>query len=278
MPTFAEKLDAACESRRSLLCVGLDPDPRRLPVADVAEFNRAIVDATADLVCAYKPNLAFYEAQGIEGLRALGETVGHIRDVARDALVIGDGKRGDVGPSMEAYYRAMFDVWGFDAATVSPYLGRDVLPPAGSHPGRGIFILCRTSNPSAGDFQDVPAPFGGIELPVYQHVARRCREWNIDGNLGLVIGATYPRELEAVREMCPDMPLLIPGVGTQGGDLEKAVRAGVDRRGRRAVVNSSRQVLYASSGADYPEAARREAMRLRDEINDVLRRDGVGWS
>ena len=277
MSTFLKNLERSCASHRSLLCVGLDPDPERMPVEDVLQFNRAIIDSTADLVCAYKPNLAFYEALGLEGLEALKRTVEYIRESPGDVLIIGDGKKGDIGSSMVAYYKAMFDVWGFDAMTVSPYLGRDSIAPF-SYEDKGVFALCRTSNESAGDFQDIKAPFNGQERPIYQHVALKCREWNTAGNVGLVVGATYPQELKAVRELCPDMPILIPGVGSQGGSLESAVRWGTDSRGRLAIINSSRQVLYASRDADFPQAAHREAMRLRDEINDVLAREGVGWS
>ena len=285
MCTFLENLESACEAQRSLLCVGLDPDPARMPHVlsaveggkDVFQFNRSIIDATADLVCAYKPNMAFYEALGVQGLTALKHTVEYIRDVARGVLVIGDGKRGDVGPSMDAYYKAMFDVWGVDAMTVSPYLGKESIL-SSAYRDKGIFVLCRTSNESAGDFQDIKAPFQGEERALYQQVALKYREWNTEGKLGLVIGATYAEELKEVRALCPDMPFLIPGVGAQGGDLEEAVRWGTDSRGRLAIINSSRQVLYASDGNDYPEAARREALRLRDDINQVLIREGKGWS
>ena len=278
MPTFLENLKTACESHKSLLCVGLDPDPQRMPVSDVFQFNRAIIDATSDLVCAYKPNFAFYEAQGLDGLTALKSTVDHIRKVAPDVVVIGDSKRGDIDSSMKAYYKAMFEAWNLDAMTVSPYLGKDSIDPLSAYEGKGIFVLCRTSNKSAGDFQDVKALFNGQERPLYQHVALKSSQWNCAGNVGLVVGATYPKELELVRELCPDMPLLIPGVGAQGGSLEEVVRLGTDAKGRLAIINSSRQVLYASPDKDFPMAARREAMRLREAINDVLLQEGVGWS
>ena len=258
--------------------MGLDPDPRRMPVGDVFQFNRAIVDATADLVCAFKPNMAFYEALGLAGLDALKRTVEYIRQVAGDVVVIGDGKRGDIGPSMDAYCKAMFDVWGVDAMTVSLYLGHDSLTPASSYTDKGVFVLCRTSNESAGDFQDKKVSRGQGSIPLYQDVALQCLSWNRAGNIGLVVGATYPEELKAVRDLCPDMPVLIPGVGAQGGGVEEAVRYGTDSSGRLAIINSSRQVLYASSGRDFAEAARKEASRLREEINAVLAREGLGWS
>ena len=275
MTSFRDKLDAACRANRSLLCVGLDPDPRRMPVSDVFEFNRAIVDATADLVCAYKPNLAFYEALGLSGLEALQRTVEHIRKRAPGVVVIVDSKRGDIGSSARAYAAAMFEVWGFDATTANAYGGGDTLQPFLERPGHGVFIWCRSSNSGAADLQDLRV--GGEGVPVYQELATRAREWAANGNLGLVLGATYPEELKRVRELCPEMPFLIPGVGAQGGGLAEAVSGGADANGRNAVISSSRGILYASRREDFAQAARREAARLRDEINDVLAEDGVGW-
>ena len=278
MTNFLEKLDAACRSHASLLCVGLDPDPQRMPTEDVFQFNRAIIDATADLVCAYKPNLAFYEALGIRGLEALQKTIEYIRAQYPQVLVIGDGKRGDVGNSAEAYARALFQVWGFDSATVNAYGGLDTVQPFMKHKDRGVFIWCRSSNPGAGDLQDLKVGSDGEGGALYERVAMKAREWNSEGNLGLVLGATFPNELKVVRELCPDMAFLIPGVGAQEGDLADAVRWGTDSRGRLAIISSSRQVLYASTGDDFAQAARREAIRLRDEINEVLSREGKGWS
>ena len=276
MSKFLHKLDQACQANRSLLCVGLDPDPARMPVSDAAEFNRAVVDATADLVCAYKPNLAFYEAMGIEGLRALERTISHIKERAPDVLLIGDAKRGDVGASAEAYAKALFDVWGFDAATVNAYGGGDTVRPFLEYRDRGVFIWCRSSNPGAGDFQDLKWEESGE--PVYRELAGRAVEWASASNVGLVVGATYPAEMKQLRELCPDTPFLIPGVGTQEGDIKEATLNGVDSNGGRAVINSSRGVIYASSGSDYAEAARKEAASLRDGINASLDEAGLGWS
>ena len=276
MSEFIHKLDQACQANRSLLCVGLDPDPARMPVSDAADFNRAIVDATADLVCAYKPNLAFYEAMGIEGLKALERTIAHIQERAPDALLIGDAKRGDVGASAEAYAKAMFGVWGFDAVTVNAYGGGDTVRPFLEYQDRGVFILCRTSNSGAGDVQDLNV--GGSGEPLYRTVAAQAMKWASADNLGLVVGATYPAELRELRELCPDIPFLIPGVGSQGGDVREATLNGVDSNGRRAVINSSRGVIYASKGSDYAEAARKEAINLRDGINAGLTEAGLGWS
>ena len=277
MSTFLTRLERACESNRSLVCVGLDVDPGKMPVADTFEFNRAIVDATADLVCAYKPNLAFFEALGIPGLEALQRTVEYIHSVAPQVIVIGDAKRGDIGPSGQAYARAMFRVWGFDAVTVNAWGGQDTIAPFLEDPDRGVFIWCRGSNPGSADLQDltVDAPQGRV--PLYQHLAQASLSWNGAGNLGLVVGATNPDQLQTVRGICPGMPLLIPGVGAQGGELAAAVRMGTDHRGRLAIVSSSRGIIYASGGPDYAEAARREASRLREAINRILDAEGKGW-
>lgn len=260
---FTAKLLAASRGNRSLLCVGLDPDPQLMPQSDVFTFNKAIIDATSDLVCAYKPNLAFYEALGLGGLEAMKRTLEYI---PKHIPVIGDAKRGDIGNTARAYARALFEVFGFDAITVNPYLGHDSLEPFLSHPDKGIFILCKTSNPGAADFQE--ARCGRRYL--YELVAQKARAWNTSGNVGLVVGATYPEELRRVRQLCPEMPLLIPGIGAQGGDLALTVRYGVDGRGERAIINSSRQILYASTGDDFAQAARRQALKLRERINELV--------
>ena len=278
MPNFTERLRDASETSRSLLCIGLDPDPARLPVPGMAEFNRAIVSETADLACAFKPNLAFYEALGLPGFKALEQTVQHIRDAAPHTIIIGDCKRGDIDTSAAAYVTAMFDVWGFDAVTVNPWGGMDTVEPWLTKPDRGAFIWCRGSNRGAADIQDLAVSgVGNLEQPLYLRLARRSQQRASQGNLGLVVGATAPHQLADVRGICPDLPLLIPGVGTQGGDLGDSVRCGVDARGRLAVINASRSVIYASGGADYASAARRAASKMRDEINATLGDMGLGW-
>ena len=258
---FVSRLLNASRRNRSLLCVGLDPDPARLPVKDIFEFNKAIIDATADLVCCYKPNLAFYEALGIRGLQALKKTVAYI---PRDIPVIGDAKRGDIGNTAAAYAKALFEYYKFDAVTVNPYLGYDSVKPFLDYRNKGIFVLCRTSNSSACDFQDLVDNFG---MKFYQTVALRAGDWNKGGNIGLVVGATYPEELKEIRKLCPGMPLLIPGIGAQAGDLELSVKYGVDAAKEMAIIVAARQVLYASKGADYAQAARKAALELRDSIN-----------
>ena len=264
---FREKLNSAAQKNSSLLCVGLDPDPARMAGVDAASFLCAIVEATSDLVCAYKPNLAFYEQMGEAGYAALRAV---LRAIPDHIPVLADAKRGDIGHTAAAYASALFDEWGFDAATVNPYLGGDAIEPFVEYADRGIFIVCRTSNPGARDLQDLIVSGSGNPRPLYQAVAELAKEWNSRGNVGLVTGATYPDELGELRQLCPEMPFLVPGVGAQAGDLAKAVRAGLDADGGGILVNASRKVLYASQesgqGADFAEAARREALAIRDAI------------
>jgi orotidine-5'-phosphate decarboxylase len=261
---FTDKLLAASRRNKSLLCVGLDPNPELMPGVGLLEFNKAIIDNTADLVCAYKPNLAFYEALGIGGLKVLQETIEHIPD---HVPIIGDGKRGDIGNTAKAYAKALFVTFGFDAATVSPYLGFDSIEPFVDYKDKGVFILCRTSNPGAVDFQSLVNSQG---MPLYETVARKAREWNVHGNIGLVVGATYTEELKVIRQLCPEMPILIPGIGAQGGDLASTVKYGVDAQGENAIIAVSRQILYASQGKDFAQAARHNAQELRDNINKLV--------
>jgi orotidine-5'-phosphate decarboxylase len=258
---FTEKLLDASRKNNSWLCIGLDPDPELMPEVDVLQFNKAIIESTSNLVCAYKPNLAFYEALGTEGLAILEKT---IKFIPGDIPVIGDAKRGDIGNTAKAYVRALFSVLGFDAATVNPYLGFDSIEPFINYQDKGVFILCRTSNKGAADFQDILTD----GLPLYEAVARKAQEWNIYGNIGLVVGATYPEELKKVRSICPEMPLLIPGIGAQGGDLASAVGYGADARGEKAIINVSRKILYASREKDFARESRNAAERIRNQIND----------
>ena len=268
---FIDKLLGASRNNRSLLCVGLDPDPKLMPPKlSVFEFNREIIEATSDLVCAYKPNLAFYEALGIEGLRALEKTLAH---VPKGIPVIGDAKRGDIASSSQAYARALFETFGFDAATVNPYLGHDSIAPFIAHADKGVFLLCKTSNAGSGDFQEtlcLESTSPSNTRPLFEMVALKAKEWNTWGNIGLVVGATYPEQLRSVRELCPELPLLIPGIGAQGGDLSAVVKYGVDANGEKTIISCSRQVIYASKGNDFAQAARREALKLRDQINEQL--------
>ncbi|WIG60916.1 MAG: Orotidine 5'-phosphate decarboxylase [Ktedonobacterales bacterium] len=281
---FMERLRARWRDADALLCVGLDPEFERLPAAvraggdtdehieaAIVAFNIAIIDATADLVCAFKPNAAFYEAHGLAGQRALLRTIAHIHERHPDVPVLLDAKRGDIGSTSQAYAHAIFDVYGADAVTLHPYLGREALAPFLERSERGAFILCRTSNPGAGEFQDLPVPRDdGSTEPLYLALARRvANEWNARGNCGLVVGATYPDELRRVRGVAGNIPILVPGIGAQGGDLEGTVRAGLDSQRAGLLISSSRGILYASSGDDFAAAARREALRLQTAINEL---------
>lgn len=274
MSAFTDKLAAAADRNRSLLCVGLDVDPRLAPPALVGRdgwierFALGIVEATADLVCAYKPNIAFFEALGLDGYHALRRIVDAL---PTHILSICDAKRGDIGNTAEAYARALFDVWGFDAVTVSPFLGSDSLVPFLRYRDRGVIVLCKTSNAGSGDLQDLMTTWRDEAMPLYQVIARQTVELNDAGNCGLVVGATYPRELERVRAIAPDLPILVPGIGTQGGDLEASVGAALDRHGRGIMVNAARDVLYASAGPDWQAAARDAASALRNRLERARR-------
>lgn len=257
--TFFESLERTALRNNSLVCVGLDPRPERIPEQfrgrpdPIFAFNCHIIDETRDLVCAYKPNYAFYEALGLAGLAALRRTVDYIGD---DVPVILDVKRGDIGSTGEAYAWAAFETWGVGAATVNPYMGRDSVEPFAAYEDRGVFILCHTSNPGATDLQTLDC----AGQPLYLHVAHLAAELNRAGNIGLVVGATYPERLRAVREIMPDGWVLLPGVGAQGGDLEACLDAGLRSDGLGLIVNSSRGIIFA----DDPRAA---AMELRERIN-----------
>jgi orotidine-5'-phosphate decarboxylase len=270
---FVEKLVAASRQHNSLLCVGLDPEPGRFPASfqalsreeAVVRFCEQIIAATAPFVCAFKPNIAFFEALGPGGMLAFQKVC---RAVPAHIPIIVDAKRGDLGNTARHYATALFDVYGCDAVTVNPYLGYDSVAPFLDYADKGIILLCRTSNPSARDFQDLLVRSeDGEARPLYEVVAQRIQSWNTAGNCGLVVGATYPQELQTIRAMCPDMPILIPGVGAQGGDLEASVQAGVDAHGERAILAVSRSILYAGHGNDFNEAAANEARILREHMN-----------
>lgn len=267
---FLYRLRSAQERRRSWLCVGLDPVLEQLPEvvrradAPLARFGRAIVEATADLACAYKPNLAFWLAHGTSGLEALRAVLEAVPD---DVPVILDGKFGDIGHTAAAYARFAFDLLKADAATVNPYLGLDGVRPFLEREDRGVFLLARTSNPSAPDLQDRTV----AGRPLYEEVALLAQEWDarLPGACGLVVGATYPEELARLRALTPDLPFLVPGLGAQGGDLEAAVRHGPTTSGVGPVLNVSRGILYASSGPDFAEAARAAALRWVEMVRQA---------
>ncbi len=266
---FTDKLAAAWKANNSLVCVGLDPEPKKFPdqfrdaPGGIFEFNKAIVDATRDLVCAYKPQFAHYAAHAAEN--QLEHTIDYIKTRCPDAIVILDSKRGDIGSTAEQYAHEAFERYGADAVTVNPYLGRDSLDPFLKHTDKGVIILCRTSNAGAKDFQDLQV---GPGKKMYQHVAEYvAKEWNTAGNCMLVVGATYPEELADIRARVGDLPFLVPGVGAQGGDVAKVMAAGKTRAGTGLVISSSRAILYASSGENFADAARKAAKELRDSIN-----------
>ena len=268
--TFYDRIRSAQHNRNSLLCVGLDTDPAKLPSVlrhrrhSVLDFNRRIIDATSDAVCAYKINLAFYEALGDAGWSIMQQTVRHI---PADILVIGDGKRGDIGNTATMYAASLFDQLQFQAVTVNPYMGTDSVEPFLRDNHTGAFILALTSNPGARDMQYLRV--GKSSVPLYEHVIRLVRKWNTRKNCGLVVGATRRGQLRQIRAMTAEMPLLIPGVGVQGGDLVSAVRYGCDRSGTMAIINASRSIIYASSGDDFAAAARTAAHEMRDAMNRV---------
>jgi orotidine-5'-phosphate decarboxylase len=271
---FIEQLRARWHASNSLLCVGLDPDPAKLPDAFVDDddalfaFCRDIADATAEFACAFKPQIAYFAAHN-NGEVALQRLIAHINATYPDVPVILDAKRGDIGNTAEHYALEAFDRFGADAVTLNPYMGRDSAEPFLQRNDRGCVFLCHTSNPGARDFQELVATdANGDAAPLYQHVARTiARDWNGDGNCALVVGATFPEELKVIRKIVGDMPLLIPGVGAQGGDVEAVVRNGKTADGTGLMINSSRGILYASSGAAYADAAADAARALRDQIN-----------
>jgi orotidine-5'-phosphate decarboxylase len=267
--TFTQKLRDVQLKQNSLLCIGLDVDADKIPphlqssMNPVLEFNRQIIEATHDLVCAYKPNLAFYEAMGEHGLTTLRET---LKLIPKSVLTIGDGKRGDIGNTAERYAKSLFDDFGFDSVTVNPYMGFDSVEPFLNNPAKGVFLLTLTSNAGSKDFQRLKVN----GKPLYEKVVQTAKKWNMNKNIGLVVGATHPRELKTIRKIVPEMPLLIPGIGKQGGDLKSAVRNGCDKNGQLAIINASRSIIYASSGKDFAKAARAEAKMLVTTMKKYL--------
>ena len=260
-------LFARSQTDQKYLCVGLDPDFDTIPTHlhalglkdGLLAFNRGIVDATRDIAGSYKPNTAFYEAHGSDGWDVLRETISYIHETVPDALVIADAKRADIGSTNNGYAQALFEYLRADAVTVHPYLGSEALKPFLDRTDKGIFVLCRTSNSGSGEIQELMID----DEPLYRHIARMVSEsWNGGGNFGLVTGATYPTEIAEVRAIAPAIPLLIPGIGAQGGDIEATVRAAQTNM----IVSSSRSIMYASQGEDFVEAAQRSAQDLHGSL------------
>jgi orotidine-5'-phosphate decarboxylase len=276
MTGFITQLAEAWQRNDSLVCVGLDPEIERLPesiageASPIFQFNKAVIDATADLVCAYKPQFAHYAAYEAED--QLERTIEYVHRNYPSIPVILDAKRGDVGSTAERYAIEAFERYGADAVTVNPYLGGDALEPFLKYENRGVIILCRTSNPGARDVQDLEIGSRRLYHVIAELAAQR---WNTRGNCMLVVGATYPRELAEIRAITGDMPFLVPGVGAQGGDVAQAVQNGRTAQGTGLVISSSRAILYASSGPDFATAARAATSTLRDQIN-VARRNPAG--
>jgi orotidine-5'-phosphate decarboxylase len=271
--TFLTQLSAAAAHNQSMLCVGLDPEPSKFPGAlkgnanKIYDFCAAIVDATADAVIAFKPQIAYFAAHRAEG--QLERLMEHMRRIAPLVPIILDAKRGDIGSTAEQYAIEAFERYGADAVTLSPFMGFDSVAPYLKYHDKGAFLLCRTSNPGGDDLQNQRlASIDGQPL-LYEHIAKLAQgPWNLNGQLGLVVGATYPAEIQRVRAIAPTLPLLIPGVGAQGGDAVATVRAGCTAQGP-IIVNSSRAILYASSGNDFAAAARQEAVKTRDILQQA---------
>jgi orotidine-5'-phosphate decarboxylase len=262
---FVEKLLKISRKNQTLLCIGLDVNLDKVPPhilkseSPIFAFNKAIIDKTADLVCAFKPNMAFYEMLGAPGIEALKKTIEYVPD---EIPVILDAKRGDIGGTASAYAKGIFEFFGADATTVNPFLGFDAVEPFLNYEDKGIFILCLTSNSGSADFQT-----SGSE-PLYKSIAKHAAAWNKKGNCGVVVGATNPEEqLKEIREIVGNMPILIPGIGAQGGDLQSAIKYGTNKDRELAIINSSRAIIYASAKEDFADRAREEALKLRDEIN-----------
>lgn len=266
---FLDHVNTAMEKNQSLVCVGLDPLPERFPDTlktshkALFEFNKAIIDATADQVCAYKPQAAHYHALGAEDELAL--TINYIHDHYPDIPVILDAKRGDIGSTAQQYAREAFERYQADALTVNPYMGIDTIEPFSCYQDKGVIVLCRTSNPGAAAIQNLITE----GRPLYQVIAEKAAEqWNGNNNILLVVGATNPKELGHIRELVGDMTLLVPGLGAQGGDVEATVKNGLNSQGRGMIVNSSRGIIYASCGDDFAAAARQATIELKETINN----------
>lgn len=268
--SFKDKLLAAQNKNNSFLCIGLDSDFEKIPQYlktvenPVFEFNKAIIDATYDLVCAYKPNSAFYEARGDRGIADLKRTCDYLHEKHPDTVIILDAKRADIGNTNEGYVKYAFDYLNADAITLHPYLGQEALKPFLDRKNKGCIILCRTSNPGAGEFQDLKVH----RKPLYQIIAEHVVEkWNYNHNCGLMVGATYPEELKAVRKIAPEMIFLVPGIGAQGGDLQKTLKFGLRKNNGGLIINVSRSVIFAGTGRDFAIKAREEAKKLSGDIN-----------
>ena len=263
--TFNEKLNQVCTKRNSLVCVGLDVDLKKIPrfILDKKEplvnFSQAIIDATIEYAAAYKINTAFFEAYGAKGWEAMTKIVNYL---PKDVIKIADAKRGDIGNTSKMYARAFFEKLNFDAITINPYLGSDAVAPFLEDEQKGAFILCHTTNKGAEDFQK----FNDGKKALYEEVAEKVQQWNKKNNCGLVVGATYPEEMKHVRSLAPELPFLVPGLGAQGGDFDRAIQYAINENGLGAIFNFSRGIIYSSDGEDFAEAAGKKAKQVKEDI------------
>lgn len=265
---FQKKLALAIKKNNSLLCLGLDPEIEKLPKHllkksdPIFEFNKAIIDKTSDLVCVYKPNIAFYEAYGDKGLKSLKKTILYMKEKHPEIPILLDAKRGDIGNTAKMYAKAIFEYWGADATTIYPYLGLDAVLPFLEYENQCTILLIKTSNPGSNTFQNLDVN----GEPFYLKVAKEIKKWKFE-NIGVFVGATYPEEMQKVRNLFPNSPILTAGLGAQGGQAEKIVQAGADKNGGNLMCNSSREIIYASSDKDFAAKARQKAIEVRDNLN-----------
>ena len=272
MITFYNKLDSVSKEKRSLLCVGLDPDPRWLPdgIKDVFSFNQMIIDVTSEFVCAYKPNLAFYEVLGESGYRILKDTIDYIRYKAPNVVIIGDAKRGDIGVSTEKYAEAIFEKYEFDAVTVNMYGGFESIEPFLKYSGKGVFIWTKSSNPGGNDIQNAQIKHNGKYITICEYIASLVNEKTDGQNLGLVIGATFPKDILQLRNICPKAPFLIPGVGQQKGELVSSIRNGLSSIGMRVLISSSRYIIKPSVQYNFLSEVYQKSKKLYEDISKVV--------
>jgi len=274
LKNFKEKLSFNYNKNKSILCIGLDPDLNLMPVSNITIFNKEIIDATKDFACAYKPNLSFYEALGSNGIKSLEETLEYIRKNAPGKLIIGDGKRGDIGSTNKKYAEAFFKTWGFDAITVNPFAGQESFEPFIEYKDKGIFLWCKSSNAKSEEFQNKKIIHNDKTMKFYEWIAKRANKWNKHNNIALIVGATYPKELKEIRDISPKLPMLIPGIGAQKGSIEKVITASINpsENEPNIMISASRSILYASNNkSDYPEKAQKVAKSLNDQINFYIK-------